>query len=455
MEGCEIKGNADGGVYAADAGTSVTLRETTIEDTQPYEDGMRGYGIQVHDGASLDADSCAVRGNTSIGVVAADSGTSATLRETTIEYTQPAENGGGGFGIEVNDGASLNAENCEVRGNTVAGIIAFDSGTSVNLCDTTIISTMRGEIYTVGMGVSAQYSASVVATGIEVCSNEGPGLYVVHEDTQLTCSDCTIQDNQFAGAVVVWDATLDLADSLIEGTTEQENIGGGVGLYADPWHGGPPTLTVNNNTIQDNAIAGVWLAGQGSYAFSGNSFHGGEGWTRESLTKCGDAVHARDGVTAWDGSSGLLMENNELLHGLGAGLFLDNATATLSGNSYADNAVDLVVQGADCETPPNGYEDEAIGSAELCPAYDYATCGDEFGLYLELAVPESGYGAEVMSPGLPGPGGPYLPTLPVALPHAFESPPHLPPAPRLEPLEFRPPPVRFERAGASPLHRAE
>jgi len=113
--------------------------------------------------------------------------------------------------------------------------------------------------------------------------------------------------------------------------------------------------------------------------------------------------------------------------------------------------VDLVTQGADCATPPDGYEDEAIGSAELCPSYDYATCGDEFMLYLELAEPESGYGAAFMRPGIPGPGALHLPALPVALPHAFERLPLLPPAQGVEPPRLRPQPLRHEPLPSVPF----
>jgi len=111
--------------------------------------------------------------------------------------------------------------------------------------------------------------------------------------------------------------------------------------------------------------------------------------------------------------------------------------------------VDLVMQGGDCETPPDGYEEEAIGSAELCPTYDYATCGDEFMLYLTLAVPESGYGVAFQRPGLPVPGA--IPELPVAHPYAFEPVPLLPPASRLELLELRPQLLIHEPAPPVPL----
>ncbi len=450
-EACEISGNEMVGLAAFDSGTSVSLRESAIGDTRIDENGEHGSGIEICDGAKLEAEDCEIRGNTNVGVLAQGPGTSVTLLEVSIEDTHPDGQGDFGFGIQVSDGASLDAQDCVVGGSTSAGLLVLDSDTSVTLRDTSIASTMRGEIQTVGIGVAGQESATVVATGLEVSSNEGPGFYIFDENTQLTCSDCVLRDNQFAGAVVVWDATLELASSLIEGTTDQENLGGGLGIFADPWLGGPPSLSVTDTTIQDNGIAGVWVSGQGSYSFSGNTIRGGEGWTRESLTKCGDAVFAGNGATAWDGSSGLLLEDNELRDGLGAGLFLDDASATISGNSYADNAVDLVVQGTDCTSPPDGYDDEAIGTAEFCPTYDYATCWDEFALVLELAEPESGYGAAFLHHSLPGPDVLHLPALPVAPPHALNSLLVLPPAPQLEPLKLRLRPLRHEPAPTVPL----
>jgi len=450
-EACAVRWNTATGVDASHFGTSVTLRETTVEDNQPDKNGAFGYGIYVSDGASLDARACEVRRNTGAGVTAYDPGTSVTLRETTIEDNQPGKNGGYGYGIEVQLGASLKAEACEVGGNTAVGVAASHFGTSLTLQDTRIASTTQGEFQTVGIGVVAQNSASVVATDIEISSNEGPGLYVFNERSLLSCSNCAIRDNQFAGAVVVWDATLEIADSVIEGTTEQENIGGGVGIYAAPWSAGPPSLALTDTTTRDNPIAGVWLSGRGSYSLSGNTIHGGEGWSRKGLTKCGDAVYARDGATTWDGSSGLMLEDNEFLDGLGAGLFLDNASAALSGNSYGNNAVDLIMQGGDCEEPPDGYDDEALGSAELCPAYDYATCGDEFSLYLTLEDPESGLGAAFMRPGLLGPGEAPLPGLPVALPYIFDPLPRLPPASSLKPPEIHLEPLWHEPAPPVPF----
>ena len=447
-ETCELADNTGVGVLVIDSDSTAKLRETRILDTHPRENGSAGYGVQVYGGANLEAEACEVLGSTSAGVVVMDSGSTVVLRETAVRDTQADDCGQFGYGIGVVEGAYLEAQACEVIGSTTAGVFAFESGTSVSLRETIIASTRRGgDSYT----HPAQQSATVQATGVEVSSNEGPGLYVVADDAQLTCSGCLVQDNQFAGAIVVWDGSLILDDSTIERTTGQENLGGGVGIYAEPWEGGPPTLSVANSSILENPSAGVWLSEEGSYSLSGNTIHGGDGWKRESLTKCGDAVYARDGVTAWDGSSGLLLEDNELLNGLGAGLFLDDATGMLSGNAYADNAVDLVMQGADCATPPEGFEEEALGSAELCPSYDYATCGDEFSLVLTLAVPETGHGGAFMRPGLPAPRALQVPATPAALSHAFHPLALLPSTPRLEPPELQLHPLRHERPPPVPL----
>ena len=91
------------------------------------------------------------------------------------------------------------------------------------------------------------------------------------------------------------------------------------------------------------------------------------------------------------------------------------------------------MQGGDCETPPDGYDGEEFSSkVEFCPSFDYATCGDEFSLYLTLEEPESGHGEAPLRPGLPGPPELHLATLPV-------------------PLELRLQPLRHEPAPLAPL----
>jgi len=461
-EGGSWTDNAVTGLHVIEGGSFAELDGVTISGTFPTlnsSDGNslgNGPGIVVSLGGGVLAKSCVLSENTRYAAASWGEGSSLTMEDCELSGTLSSAHDdslSSGWGVLAMSGSALVLTDCELEDNPMIAVMVDGWGTTARLDGVTIASTRHaGDFYTVAAGVVSQNEATLTASNLQVSSTEGPALYVVGDETHATCSGCRFQDNQFAGAIVVDNATLDIADSLVENTSAQENIGGGVGIYADPLiSGSPPALSVSTTTIRGNAVAGVWLTGQGSYSFSGNTIHGGEGWSRESLTKCGDAFYARDGVTAWDGSAGLLLEDNELKDSQGAGLFLDNATATLSGNSYADNAVDLVTQGADCGSAPDGFDDEALGSAELCPMYDYATCGDEFRLALELAEPKSGHGAALMRPGLPGPDEPHLPPLPVALPHTFDPLPLLPPVQRGGLPEVRLQPLRHEPAPPVPL----
>ena len=430
-EACELSENVGVGIRAYQDGTSLILRETVVRDTLPDDNGEYGFGIQISSGASLEAEACELWGNRGTGFTASGADTTVSLCETTIRDTQPTLDGQGGFGVQVSGGASLLAEACVLSGNTSAGLCAGESGTTVTLADTSIVSTAAGEVYTIGNGITVQDYARVEGTGLELSSNEGPAAYIVSEEAHFSCSGCRLQDNQFAAVVVICDASLMLDGSVVEGTGAQENLGGGIGIYVEPYRKEhPPFLEISDTTIRDNPIAGVWVSGQGSDSLSPNAIHGGEGWSRGSLSKCGDAVFASNGVTAWDGGLGLLLESNELRDARGAGLFLDDASASLSGNTYADNALDLVSQGDRCDAPPDGYESEDIASAELCPSYDYATCVDEFSLFLQLALPKSGIGA-AQAPRRPSP----------------RTAPHLSALPLLSPLPPSPPPELYRRTG--------
>ncbi len=195
-EGCELRENTGMGVAAYDSGTSVTLRETAIEDTKPDENGGDGYGIEVYGGASLDAEACEIRENTGAGVAAFDSGTSVTLRESAIEDTKPKQSGEGAFGIQVAEGASLIAEACEVRGNTGIGVAAFDPASSVSLRDTSIEDTKPDENGEGGYGIQVKKGASLDVEGCEVRENTNAGMLAYDSGTSVTLRETAIEDTQ-------------------------------------------------------------------------------------------------------------------------------------------------------------------------------------------------------------------------------------------------------------------
>ena len=74
-----------------------------------------------------------------------------------------------------------------------------------------------------------------------------------------------------------------------------------------------------------------------------------------------------------DQSIGLLLQDNTFMNSAGAAVFLEGASATLSGNAYTGNTFDLVQQACTGADSPPGLDDEPIQTSNLCPAYDYWT----------------------------------------------------------------------------------
>ncbi len=390
VEGCEVDGNTRLGIVAGHHGTEVLLIDTTVSDTLLDENGEYGSGVEVSDGVEVLAERCVVEDNRSVGIVIADAGTDVALVDTTVRGTQPDMIGSAGNGIEVHRGATLTVEGCVVEGNTSAGVLAFDPGTEVEIRDSSIRLTAVPPFVEQGMvapGVAAQRGAVIAASGALVQANDGPGLYAVAAG-MLSCTGCSIVDNRFAGVVVVDGGSIAIARSTIHGTRESVNLGGGVGVFAAlqfDWE--PASLLVRDSTITDHSVAGAYLQGHGSYRLEGTVISDSSGVEHGAAIRCGDGVQAA-GVTAWDGGSGFLLQDNIILQNAGAGLFLDDASAALDGNAWSNNAPDLLVQGVTCLEPREDYGEAP--SSEICPEWDRPTCHLDFRLNLDTEDIDAG-----------------------------------------------------------------
>jgi hypothetical protein len=383
-EGCEVVGNVGLGVLAADVGTTIELVDTSILDTRPRADGHFGYGVEVHGGARLSAQGGRIEGNTAVGVWATQPDTEVTLVDCSIRGTLPRDDGLFGFGVQVDGGARFSAEACELVDNRAAGLLAEDAGTEVTLVGGSIADTTPGysDQASSAVGLAVQDGASATLSDLLLLGNEGPGLYCVSEGSSLSCTGCTITDNAFAGAVAVQDATLEIRSSVITGTRESVNLGGGVGIYAAAaWDRPPAQLLVSDTSIADHPVAGLWLQGDGRYQLDSLSVTGAQGIPHGTTTRCGDGIYAA-GTPAWDGSAGLSIEGSTVSDNRGAGLFLDDGWAQLAGNAWWDNGPDLLVQGEACLSPRDDWAE--VPDSTLCPTWDQPTC--ELGFAFDLSV---------------------------------------------------------------------
>ncbi len=383
--GCTVQGNAEIGVLVVSAGTVVELVDTRILDTAPNQDGKGGHGVEVDDGATLTATGCTVQGNTELGVFASGAGTVVELVDTGILDTSPSPDGDGGRGVVVQEGAALTATGCAVGGNTDVGVYAASAGTVVRFVDTRILDTRRGRISGLALGAMAQDGAMVMGTDSEISGTEGPGLYVV-SGGWAELDGVPLTGNTFAGAVVL-DGSATLTASAITDTHPDAEWGGGIGVYASDRFGSG-TLTVTDSTIGPHDYAAIWLDGSGTYDIEGNTVSGSGGVVSESHTLHGNALFAENGATAWDGATGLLLTDNTFSAASGIGVLLDDSSAMLVDNTWSGNGTDLRQQlcdGPDHVHGPVVGEDGTVSMDDAVPL----TADDLLGIPVAIVCPAS------------------------------------------------------------------
>lgn len=359
------------GVLAADAEVSMENVEihTTLMGAVP------GAAIGIIEGSTLDATGVLLADNDRAGLLVDDS--DATWSGGTISGTRLGTDDSG-WAISVQFDASLDLSDCALVGNHL-GIGVYDATATIS--HVTIEDTRQAQQTTVSVAVNAEEGSVVQADDLQIQRTQGPALLSM-TGASLSCSDCTLEESTYAAAMVYLGGTLVLGpDVRIAGTAADATLGGGVGVLGgfilpssadeDEQDYGPVTLQMVDVSVADSALAAVYLAGQGSYVLEGCSLQGGLDDDFASVYPFGNALFAVDGVERWDAAAetGLLVRDSALAASAGGGVFLHDASATLEGNTYEDNAPDLVQQGCrDGVVSPVGVED--LDTTSICPEYD-------------------------------------------------------------------------------------
>ena len=383
---CTIEGNADVGLLVT-TGSAVLLTDVDVTSTRQEAGGTGGRGASVQQGSSLTAEGCRFENNGDVGILAT-SGSTVLLTNVEVRDTMTEADGTSGRGIGAQEGSLLLADDCLIEANSEVGVLASDIGTEVHLSDLEIRRTQRASNTTVAVGLVSQRGAVVTATDLVVEQTEGLGVAAVDQGA-LSCVDCAVTDSSFAGILAWGGGRIDLTDVTCTGTSPDANEGGGIGIYMSARFG-PSTLLVADSTFEDHPYAAVWLDGDGSYTIGNSTLVGGYGEELvypdgTTLLLHGDGVVAIDGVTSWDGTSGLKLEGNEIRGSVRAGVLLDASSAQLTDNSFNDNDTDLIWQDCAGVDEPNGLDEVPV--VDYCPVYDHHTAPLEFNLYLEDQLP--------------------------------------------------------------------
>ena len=226
LTGATLRNNYDIGLIAFDTGTTVEARGLLIEDTKPRaSDQTEGWGIGVQEGASLTLTGATLRNNYDIGLIAFDAGTTVSAMGLLIEDTQPqASDQTGGAGIGVQDGAALTLTGATLRNNHAVGLFASDVGTTVNAAGLLVAATQpQASDGRFGDGLLLTEGASLTGTDITLWENARCGLQVAFEGVSLAVQGALIGRNLIGTNLQSSDFTRDDLAVGLRGETYLEN----------------------------------------------------------------------------------------------------------------------------------------------------------------------------------------------------------------------------------------
>lgn len=185
-----VSGNHGFGVLVRDLGSTATLLSSEVSETRPDDADFPGEGVQVADGAHLDALELVVTNNAGggLGVI---QGASARLDQVLVRG--PHEQDGGTRGVEVGWGARLVASGLVVERTAESGLLVSDRS-EAELLDVMIVENLSapGSV-SQASALAATYGSSVRAKGLWIEDVEGVGVRA-SGGSEMELADTTITE---------------------------------------------------------------------------------------------------------------------------------------------------------------------------------------------------------------------------------------------------------------------
>lgn len=187
-----VAGSLQRGVWATGPQSRVLLDDVTVREVR--EAVGRGRGIEVADGALLQASDCIVEDTWDHGVLATDSGEARLLR-TTLSGNQAGQ-ADLGAAISATDGGAVRARDGRVEHVDYAAVQASDAGSLVQLSDMVISDVQLAEsagIYGGARGIRVEAGGQVRAERVSIADVGGAGILVYQDGSLLEFEDLEIR----------------------------------------------------------------------------------------------------------------------------------------------------------------------------------------------------------------------------------------------------------------------
>jgi len=190
-----ISGNQQAGVFAAGAG-EIVLSDAAVRDNRGRDaDGFFGRGVSIQEGSTFRGERLIVSGNHEVGLQAG-SNCELVLSDVVVRDTQAQESDGeAGMGINVEDGARLEAARLLVSHSRTVGVAATTDVVMV-LSDVVVRDTQgRQSDGTHGRGINLDERVMFQADRLVVMGNRNIGLAAT-VNSVLVLTDVVVRDTQ-------------------------------------------------------------------------------------------------------------------------------------------------------------------------------------------------------------------------------------------------------------------
>lgn len=231
------------GVYMSRGGT-LTLVDVTIRDTRSQEsDGMLGRGLNLQEGTTTTAERVFIESSADVGVFVAGAGASLSWVDGVVRDTRSRPfDLGGGRGMVVQDGASVDLERVLIERSRDVGVLVV-GGSTATLREVAIRDVASREYDgQMGRGLAVQEGAAVTGSSVLLERSRGHAIYAS------------------SGATVLLDR-LNVLDTLpmecADTTCVREPGGTAIGSYYGA------TVRVSDFIVRDADLCGVHVAESG------------------------------------------------------------------------------------------------------------------------------------------------------------------------------------------------
>lgn len=217
------KGKGQAAIYigkAAKPGDKARLQRVRITGSV--------MGISAPSTLGLDLQRVHVDHASLLGVALQGPGVEARIADCLVTDTQKnPDTGTNGPGIMATLGARATIVRTRSSGNTLAGIVAGDQGTSVRVVGAVLDGTLAHDSdHADGYGLRVGANAKVVVVGSISQGNVGLGVAAVGDGIDLQVAGSRLRRNQFIGMTLEGKVSADVRNSVVELTKPFQGIQG-------------------------------------------------------------------------------------------------------------------------------------------------------------------------------------------------------------------------------------